>query len=839
MERLKALRILSSGAFAAIIAVTAIVAAALTPFFPYWMQQLPKPRTDRPFLAEPAPPGTRRHVLLFLLDGVGPRVAYGRDRMPLLLARLPATAYGIGLAHFPTITPSGLRAIMSGHHALPHAEFSDTQMEPEADSVLRRASEAGLKVFVVGQQYWPMMFGAHGAKISVIEYSHSEGGVKAANYDASVYAAARATLLKGPKAWDFMVVHLFGGDLTAHAYGTEGPQYRQVLRQIDVYVDELSKLAGPDATVMITADHGQKPSGNHGGMSDEETQVPFIFYGEGVLPGRLRKVYSHYDFPATAAALLGVPPPRECDGVPVLEAFDLTERSRSWALGVALQQKRQRWYDNREMWPWLKGAPDAVVGRVAELRRRSDWKSASRAAATAISLLDARIEEASPSRWFGRYVISEALLASAAMLVFLWLETPAVSLATVLLGAAAIGGFAVSLVTPRYCPEASYLVAVCVAALIGLAFRQGYRNGPLPWSHWAAVGFGLFGLALPVIFDKELWSWFALGMAAIVTYPTRLKRLRPAIFFTAVLGLLGAAAYAGPFMPIGEGSVVRELIPTSASMGARVDWHRWEWVLLAGCALALGDSLSHVLRRLRFVLVVVACAPLAMAFLPITDAGYLSFIWGMAAVIALLSFVLPLPADTRGLWIALAALAFHRTVSLPAVNTRLMIAALLGWILAQDGRHRAPIWNAVTLVGLTIWGYQMAGYNFNVSSLPITAAFNLLRDAWTPSAILRIVVLRQIVALLAPILPLAWVFTWDSVGLAIPLWLAVSAGEMISLFLERFTFTRANGWVDDEVFVRALTAAVIAGTFYLIVIVRGFALGQASRSRLSAPPRAA
>jgi len=143
----------------------------------------------------------------------------------------------------------------------------------------------------------------------------------------------------------------------------------------------------------------------------------------------------------------------------------------------------------------------------------------------------------------------------------------------------------------------------------------------------------------------------------------------------------------------------------------------------------------------------------------------------------------------------------------------------------------------VTLVGLTVWGYQMAGYSFNVSSLPITAAFNLLRGAWPMTTIFYIIVFRQIVALLAPILPLAWVFSWDSVGLAVPLWLAISSGEMISLFLERFTFTRANGWVDDEVFVRALVAAVIAGAFYVVAILRGFALGQASASRTSAPPQ--
>jgi len=657
------------------------------------------------------------------------------------------------------------------------------------------------------------------------------------DYDEMVNAAARATLLKGPKAWDFLVVHFFGADPTAHHYGTEGPEYRKVLRSIDRYVEQLSKLAGPDTTVMITADHGQKPSGNHGGMADEETQVPFIFYGNGIMPGRLRRVYSHYDFPATAAILLGVPLPRECDGEPVFEAVDLTEQSRSWAWAVTLQQKRQRWYDNREMWPWLKGTPDAVVGRVAALRRRADWKSATRTAQTAVSAIDSRLAEASPERWFGRYVVADAALACAALLAFLWLETPEVSLAVALLGAGAVGGCAVSLITPRYCPEASYVVVACVAALLGFTFRQGYRNGPVPWSQWAAAGFGIGGLALPMIFDTELWSWFALGMATLVIFPTRPLSRRATILFAACGALLAAAAYAGPFMPVNEGSLLRDLLPTGRSMGARVDWRRWEWVLLAGCALALWDSLDHAHRRLRVILVLVVCAPMAMAFQPITDPGYLSFVWGAAAAIALLSFFVPLTASTRGFWITLLALSFHRTMSLPAVNSRLMIAALVAWIFAQERRHRAPVWNAVTLVGLTVWGYQMAGYSFNVSSLPITAAFNLLRGAWPMTTIFYIIVFRQIVALLAPILPLAWVFSWDSVGLAVPLWLAISSGEMISLFLERFTFTRANGWVDDEVFVRALVAAVIAGAFYVVAILRGFALGQASASRTSAPPQ--
>jgi predicted AlkP superfamily pyrophosphatase or phosphodiesterase len=59
----------------------------------------------------------------------------------------------------------------------------------------------------------------------------------------------------------------------------------------------------------------------HGSPYSYDTRVPMLLYGAGIHPGRYVRPVAVADLAPTLASLLGIPPPPECQGEPLLEAL--------------------------------------------------------------------------------------------------------------------------------------------------------------------------------------------------------------------------------------------------------------------------------------------------------------------------------------------------------------------------------------------------------------------------------------------------------------------------------------------------------------------------------------
>jgi predicted AlkP superfamily pyrophosphatase or phosphodiesterase len=145
---------------------------------------------------------------------------------------------------------------------------------------------------------------------SVGYFADLDGGCAAVAGNASAMAART----------DLVMVHFADVDLAGHRSGWMTPAYFDALRQVDASVGEMVAAAGPDATVILTADHGGRGS-DHMGRSAEVMTIPWMIAGPRVGPGRALGPVDVRDTAATVLHVLGVPAPPGMGGRVVAEAF--------------------------------------------------------------------------------------------------------------------------------------------------------------------------------------------------------------------------------------------------------------------------------------------------------------------------------------------------------------------------------------------------------------------------------------------------------------------------------------------------------------------------------------
>jgi hypothetical protein len=120
---------------------------------------------------------------------------------------------------------------------------------------------------------------------------------------------------------DLLVVHLPEVDLTGHANQWMSQAYLAAVRRADNAVGRIVSSLPPNATLIVTADHGGRLS-NHGSADPLDMTIPWIIVGPTVARGRmLSSAIRTVDTAATAAYVLGLPLAAGVRGRPVLEAF--------------------------------------------------------------------------------------------------------------------------------------------------------------------------------------------------------------------------------------------------------------------------------------------------------------------------------------------------------------------------------------------------------------------------------------------------------------------------------------------------------------------------------------
>ncbi|WP_277833299.1 alkaline phosphatase family protein [Speluncibacter jeojiensis] len=140
---------------------------------------------------------------------------------------------------------------------------------------------------------------------------------------ATATAVARDIVDRGP---DVVFTQLDQVDGAGHATGAASVEYRQALESVDVEVgrivdavDARARATGEKWTVLVTDDHGHKPSGGHGGQTPDETTTFVIARGPGYAPGVTRDDYRIADITPTVLANLGIAQPGDLDGRPLIK----------------------------------------------------------------------------------------------------------------------------------------------------------------------------------------------------------------------------------------------------------------------------------------------------------------------------------------------------------------------------------------------------------------------------------------------------------------------------------------------------------------------------------------
>ena len=266
----------------------------------------------------PAPLAAR--VLIITIDGLRADALY-RVSMPVLAGLMQRGASSLSAQ---TILPSAtlmahasiISASCLAKHAITWNDYRPELGETHAVTLFDLVHAAGGRtVMVVGKE--KLLQIVHRGTADVFAY--------VAGHDRDVAARAASEMAQGFEA---MLVHLPVVDGVGHTFGWMSPQQVSVIERADTAVGAL--LEGLEANglsrstlIILTADHGGHGL-IHGSDAPEDTTVPWIMAGPGVVPGlRLVSPISVMDTAATAAWALGLPRPGEWDGRAVEEAFGI------------------------------------------------------------------------------------------------------------------------------------------------------------------------------------------------------------------------------------------------------------------------------------------------------------------------------------------------------------------------------------------------------------------------------------------------------------------------------------------------------------------------------------
>lgn len=136
--------------------------------------------------------------------------------------------------------------------------------------------------------------------------------------DEKVAKAAAKSIVQD--SLDLAFVYLGYTDECGHAHGWMSEPYLEAIEGADRCVGLVLESV-PDAHVLVLSDHGGHER-THGTELPEDMTIPWVVSGPEVRQGhKIQTPVVIYDTAATAAALMGLPLPREWDGKPVQEAL--------------------------------------------------------------------------------------------------------------------------------------------------------------------------------------------------------------------------------------------------------------------------------------------------------------------------------------------------------------------------------------------------------------------------------------------------------------------------------------------------------------------------------------
>jgi hypothetical protein len=298
-----------------------------------------------------APIATRpRHTVFIVVDGLRRDAAEGMASAQALAKRGQCRESDQGGY---TVSRPEYALLSTGLEVDRHGSRNNDLTAPlAAESIWEIAREAGLRVTGRSHLPWFAQLFPRGFDSFTVLKSHAE----------DVFAA--------PELADVNVFHPLYVDEAGHRHGGASPEYASAVARADREINGLlARLDLEQDLVVLTADHGHRDEGGHGGAQPEIRHVLLCFAGRNVAPNtNLNTNLSPIDGRSTAPALallLGLRFPRHMRAGPAGEdgldaIFDV---ARADALGTAYLEDRraavERFRSENEatLTKWLGGPP--------------------------------------------------------------------------------------------------------------------------------------------------------------------------------------------------------------------------------------------------------------------------------------------------------------------------------------------------------------------------------------------------------------------------------------------------------------------------------------------------
>ncbi len=270
--------------------------------------------------AETGPPLTSG-VTLILVDGL--RLDASR-RMPTLNALRESGADIEARVGTPSFSRPGRATIAAGAPPDIHGVTTNRQTRRlTIDNLFRRVGAMGGTCRVAGSRIWPSLFGDDLVICGVYREAEAKEGpgaffrqapeVRASQRDGLAFVLLRPATLR--------IADILSTDFAAHEYGGASDEYAAEVARTDHDLAEVvGRLDLSKQTLVVTADHGHRDAGGHGGEEPEVLAIPIVMVGAGIRPST-KGVANQADLAPTIAALLGTALPAGSSGRPLVSVL--------------------------------------------------------------------------------------------------------------------------------------------------------------------------------------------------------------------------------------------------------------------------------------------------------------------------------------------------------------------------------------------------------------------------------------------------------------------------------------------------------------------------------------
>jgi type I phosphodiesterase/nucleotide pyrophosphatase len=276
-------------------------------------------------------PVRHARVVVLTVDGLRPDAVVSANSPNILTLAARGASTSKAQTVFPPWTLPAHASLLSGYgpdrHLIKWDDYAPEKGFITVPTVLSVAGQAGRRAVAVIGKSKLQHLNAPGCRCTFI-LAPRETDEEVANQ--AVYALNQGD-------FDLMFIHMPSTDITGHAMRWMSVQYLATFNQADAAIGRILSAVPPDATVIVTADHGGNGT-DHSAQVALNMTVPWIIAGPAVKVGySLSRPVNVKDTASTVAYLLGLVMPSDLEGRPVFEAFAGAESSAASVASAALQ----------------------------------------------------------------------------------------------------------------------------------------------------------------------------------------------------------------------------------------------------------------------------------------------------------------------------------------------------------------------------------------------------------------------------------------------------------------------------------------------------------------------